>query len=78
VHAYPATLTPDPDGGFTITFRDVPEAITEGYSREEAVLRAEDGLESALLGMLLPPRSRSRFLWRPRQRLERKWCRFRR
>jgi antitoxin HicB len=25
-----AALIPDPDGGFTVTFRDVPEAITEG------------------------------------------------
>jgi hypothetical protein len=43
MRAYPATLMPDPDGGFTITFRDVPEAITEGDTREEALLRAEDG-----------------------------------
>ena len=48
MRAYAATLTPDPDGGFTVTFRDVPEAITEGDSREEALLRAEDALESAL------------------------------
>jgi antitoxin HicB len=48
MRAYPATLTADPDGGFTVTFRDVPEAITEGDSREEALLRAEDALESAL------------------------------
>jgi antitoxin HicB len=48
MRAYPATLTPDPDGGFTVTFRDVPEAITEGDSREEALLRAEDALEAAL------------------------------
>jgi antitoxin HicB len=48
MRAYPATLTPDADGGFTVTFRDVPEAITEGDSREEALLRAEDALESAL------------------------------
>jgi len=48
MRAYPATLVPDPDGGFTVTFRDVPEAITEGDSREEALLRAEDALESAL------------------------------
>ena len=41
---FPATLTPDPDGGFTVTFRDVPEAITEGDTREEALLRAEDAL----------------------------------
>src|SRR5205823_14338539 len=48
MRSYPAALTPDPDGGFTVTFRDVPEAITEGDSREEALLRAEDALESAL------------------------------
>jgi len=48
MRAYPAILTPDPDGGFTVTFRDVPEAITEGDTREEALLRAEDVLESAL------------------------------
>jgi antitoxin HicB len=48
MRAYPAALTPDADGGFTVTFRDVPEAITEGDTREEALLRAEDALESAL------------------------------
>ena len=48
MRAYPATLIPDPNGGFTVTFRDVPEAITEGDSCEEALLRAEDALESAL------------------------------
>ena len=48
MRAYPAALIPDPDGGFTVTFRDVPEAITEGETREEALLRAEDALESAL------------------------------
>src|ERR1700704_5994744 len=41
-------LSPDPDGGFTVTFRDVPEAITEGDSRDGALMRAEDALESAL------------------------------
>jgi antitoxin HicB len=48
MRAYPAALIPDPDGGFTVTFRDVPEAITEGDTREEALLRAESALESAL------------------------------
>ena len=29
--AYAATLTPDQeDGGFVVTFRDIPEAITQG------------------------------------------------
>lgn len=27
-YSYPATLTPQPEGGFTFTFRDVPKAIT--------------------------------------------------
>jgi antitoxin HicB len=48
MRAFPAALTPDPDGGFTVTFRDVHEAITEGDTREEALLRAEDALESAI------------------------------
>jgi antitoxin HicB len=48
MQAYAATLTPAPDGGFTVTFRDVPEAITEGDDRDETLLRAEDALESAL------------------------------
>jgi antitoxin HicB len=48
MRAYPATLIPDMDGGFTVTFRDVPEAITEGDSLEDALFRAEDALESAL------------------------------
>lgn len=48
MRAYPATLIADADGGYTVTFRDVPEAITEGDSRDEALLRAEDALESAL------------------------------
>ena len=42
MRAYSAALTRDPDGGFTVTFRDVLEAITEGDTREEALLRAED------------------------------------
>jgi antitoxin HicB len=48
MRSYPAALTPDPDGGFTVTFRNVPEAITEEDTRDEALLRAEDALESAL------------------------------
>ena len=49
MRAYPARLLPDDDaGGFTVTFRDVPEAITEADTREDALLHAEDALESAL------------------------------
>ena len=48
MRACPAALIQDPNGGFTVTFRDVLEVITEGDTREEALLRAEDALESAL------------------------------
>ena len=65
MRAYPAALTPDPDGGFTVTFRNVPEAITEGDTQDEALLRAEDALESAL-AMYVAARSRcqDRRRWR--------------
>src|SRR5262245_19298467 len=40
---YPVTITPD-DGQFTITFPDVPEAVTFGETRDEALERAADAL----------------------------------
>lgn len=47
--AYPAKLILDAEGnGYTVTFRDIPEAITEGDTRDEALLNAETALESAL------------------------------
>jgi antitoxin HicB len=49
--AYAATLTPDQeDGGFVVTFRDVPEAITHGKTIEEALRNAADALTVALDG----------------------------
>jgi antitoxin HicB len=46
---YPVTLTPDEnDGGFTVTFVDIPEAITQGDTEAEALTAAKDALESAL------------------------------
>jgi antitoxin HicB len=46
---YPVTLTPDEtDGGFTVTFVDIPEAITQGDTEVEALAAAKDALESAL------------------------------
>jgi len=44
---YPATFTPD-TGGFVVTFRDIPEAITQGDTHAEALEMAEDVLISAL------------------------------
>ena len=50
---YPATLTPDAqDGGFVVTFVDVPEAITQGDNVPEALHQAADCLEEALAGRI--------------------------
>ena len=46
---YPVTLTPDEaDGGFVVTFVDIPEAITQGDTEAEALTAAKEALESAL------------------------------
>ncbi len=46
---YPARFVKDKAaGGFVVTFPDVPEAITEGETLEEAMLMAEEALEAAL------------------------------
>ena len=46
---YPVTLTPDAqDGGFVVTFVDIPEAITQGDTEAQALAAAKDALESAL------------------------------
>ncbi|MBD8892093.1 type II toxin-antitoxin system HicB family antitoxin [Roseibium litorale] len=47
-----AELIPDPDGGFVVTFPDVPEAVTGGETRAEALDMAADALAVALLGRL--------------------------
>ena len=47
-YAYPFDLEPQPEGGFTVTFPDVPEAVTEGDAADEARARAEDALVAAL------------------------------
>jgi antitoxin HicB len=48
LYAYPFEMEPQPEGGFTVTFPDVPEAITEGDTADEARSRAEDALVTAL------------------------------
>ena len=45
---YPATFTPAEEGGFVITFRDIPEAITQGDTEAEAIEMAEDALLTAM------------------------------
>jgi antitoxin HicB len=46
---YPALLTADEkDGGFVVTFPDLPEAITQGDSVEQALNEAADCLEESI------------------------------
>lgn len=44
---YPAKVSPAPGGGFVVTFRDIPEAITQGDDMSEAVEMARDALITA-------------------------------
>jgi antitoxin HicB len=46
-YAYPVDILEEADG-VTVTFPDVPEAITCGATRSEALARAEDALVTAL------------------------------
>jgi antitoxin HicB len=45
---YPARLKPQAEGGYVVTFPDIPEAITQGEDVEDALKHAADALESAL------------------------------
>jgi antitoxin HicB len=45
---YPATFSADESGGFVVTFRDIPEAITQGDTESEALEMAQDALITAM------------------------------
>lgn len=45
---YPATFEPGDNGGFVVTFRDIPEAITQGDTEAEALDMAADALLTAM------------------------------
>lgn len=50
---YPVRLTADKeDGGYVVTCRDVPEAITQGDTVEGALAEAADALEEAIAGRI--------------------------
>ena len=50
---YPATLTPDEDDdGYIVSFRDVPEALTQGDNENEALENAGDALDEAIVGYI--------------------------
>jgi antitoxin HicB len=47
--AYPVKLTAEKNGGgFVVTFPDIPEAITQGETVEEALAMGAEALESAM------------------------------
>ena len=47
--AFPAAFTPDnEDGGFVVTFRDLPEAITQGDTVQQCFSEASDCLAEAI------------------------------
>ena len=51
--SYPVTLSRgDKPGRFTVTFKDVPEAITWGDGIEDALWQAADCLEEAIAGRI--------------------------
>ena len=61
-HLYkiPLVLTPQPEGGFTVTSPLLPELITEGDTVEEALEHVRDALQAVMesyedLGRTLPP-----------------------
>jgi len=45
---YPVELISAKEGGFVVTFPDVPEAITQGDDEEEVLEYASEALETAL------------------------------
>lgn len=47
-YAYPCVLTPEEEGGYSVSFPNVPEALTCGDDRDEALAMAEDALAVAL------------------------------
>ena len=44
---YPVTLTSEENGGFSVSFADIPEALTCGDDREDALAEALDALVTA-------------------------------
>ena len=50
---YPARFKPDKkEEGFIITFRDIPEAITQADSINDCFIEAADCLEEAIAGRI--------------------------
>ena len=48
LYKVPLLLTPQPEGGYTVTSPLFPELVTEGDSAEEAIENARDALRATL------------------------------
>jgi antitoxin HicB len=60
LYKIPLVLTPQPEGGFTVTSPLLPELITEGDTADEALEHVRDALAAVIetyqdLGRPLPP-----------------------
>jgi antitoxin HicB len=60
VYKVPLVLTPQPEGGFTVTSPVLPELVSEGDTIEEALENVKDALKAVVetyedLGRPLPP-----------------------
>jgi antitoxin HicB len=48
IYRVPLVLSPQPEGGFTVTSPALPELISEGDTSEEALDNVRDALEAVL------------------------------
>ena len=56
---YPVLLTPAEEGGYVVTCRDLPQLITQGEDKQDALAQAADAMDELFAtylieGMALP------------------------
>jgi antitoxin HicB len=51
-YRYAAEFTQAEEGGYVVTFPDIPEAITQGETIEQCIEEASDALEEAIIGRI--------------------------
>jgi antitoxin HicB len=47
-HEYEVVLIPQAEGGYVVSVPDLPDVVTEGETREEALAMAKDAIEAYL------------------------------
>ena len=50
---YAIKLRADPDGGFVVTCRDLPQLVTQGADREDALAQAVDAMDEVFAAYML-------------------------